>query len=246
MNGQYKFKGLPYVNVTINDDDNTIRGTSFSGDTYVSPATAQRWRWHISFVGGKDEAVMGNLFSSLTGTRRLQHGRSERIGGAPRVIDIPLPQSIKYSTLPEPGRQNYLIRPGHINGNYDKGTDVVTLISTRENRDLGVGMFIRLDPTIQPNYFGNKVYMITEFLEEPRPFNAHGMDEQRHVRIYPSIQFLRQGFNNPDGGISNFRDGIFNIFEQTATVLSSPTNTTVSTTNGFIQAPAWEFIEYRG
>lgn len=246
MNSHYKFKGLPYVNVTINDDDNTIRGKSFSGDIYVSPATAQRWRWNISFSGGRDEGVMGSLFSSLTGSRRLAHGRSERLGGAPNVIDIPLPQSIKYSTMRNPERQNYVIRPGHINGDYEKGTDVVTLISTRENRDLGLGMFIRLDPTVQPNYFGNKVYMITEFLGEPRSFNAHGMDEQRHVRIYPPIQFLRQGFNNPDGGISNVRDGIFNIFEQTATVLSSPVNNSITTTNGLLQSPAWEFIEYRG
>ena len=235
MNNAYEFKGMPYVNVSIHEDDNTIRGTSMAGDMYASPATAQRWRWNISFTGGKDDTLLGNFMSSFN------LGRHNGTG----AFSIPVPQPLSIDKNPRfPERQAYSVTPRgakFFSGSsyFHRGDDVIQWNYFADNRDAIVpGTFITLRSAPSNPGEPNKLYMITEFIgdEKVAVQRQHGNTVySREVKIYPNIQW-------------DVRNEIptYNILEAKAVVQHSSLNTSVSVAGSFLQTANWEFIEYRG
>ena len=226
MNIHYTYKNLPYIDVTVNDQDNTIIGRSANGDSIIADATAQRWVWDVSFAGAREENLMGNLLSS---------------GGDGRdnvSLSFPfsVPQPVHYvRSIKDESTQTYGITPS-ISVDSTKflaGANTIQWHYNQNNVDVGVGLFVRLSGSSTIDA-GSKIYMITELMNDVKTSELSSFTNKRTAKIYPKVDF--------DVPYAAF---ICKPLEVEARVLHGATNNSVTISSGVIQGASYQFLEWR-
>ena len=245
---EYTYNGIPYGNVSVEDEDNSIRTEGSNGTYAISPHTAQRWRLRISFSGGRDEKLTFPFLASLEGQRK--------------PFTIQMPQSIfiiKRTEEEEGAYPIFAITPANDPLTFKTGdTQVMVHYSgyIRYINDFFDGMFVNLAGADETDIGHYKTYMLNGRAENRSYQSEYGDLDTRYsmgrskVNIYPAID---RDITLPEiepstaqhlSNITRVRYRPFMPGDVYLRVVHAERNNSVQIRRGLIQRARWDFIEH--